>query len=131
MKMIGDVLGALALADERGGLEAVHAGHVDVEQDDGELVVEQCAQRLAAGVGADDVLAQLLEDRFERQQLLGLVVDEQDVDLCVGHRCRSETAVLRTAECRSDTCFALHVGYRYNHTRSNDNSCSVSTGLAM
>jgi hypothetical protein len=43
MKMIGDVLAALALADEARGLEPVHAGHVDVEQDDGELAVQHVA----------------------------------------------------------------------------------------
>ena len=34
------VLGPLALANQRGRLEAVHLRHVDVEQDDGEVVFQ-------------------------------------------------------------------------------------------
>jgi hypothetical protein len=79
-------LGALALANELGGLEAVHAGHVDVEQDYGEVVVEQAAQRLTPGIGADDGLPKLLEHRLERQQLVRLVVDDEDVDLTDVHK---------------------------------------------
>ena len=43
-----DALGLLAAADDLGGLVAVHAGHVDVEQDHRELALEQVAQRLLA-----------------------------------------------------------------------------------
>ena len=39
---------ALAAADEAGGLEAVHARHLHVEEHDGVVVVEQRAQRLLA-----------------------------------------------------------------------------------
>ena len=39
---------ALVLADQRGGLEAVDVGHVDVEQDHRELALQHLAQRLGA-----------------------------------------------------------------------------------
>ena len=35
------------LADHRGELEAVELRHADVDQDDGDLVLEQVLQRLA------------------------------------------------------------------------------------
>ena len=73
-----DVLGALALLDELGGLEPVQARHLDVEQDRREVLVEQPAQRLLAGGRAHRVEPERLEHRLEREQVLGLVVDEQD-----------------------------------------------------
>ena len=76
-------LRALAGADHLRGLEAVHPRHVDVEEDDREVLLQEGAQRLAAGVRADHVLAQLAEDRLQREQLVRAVVDEEDVDLLV------------------------------------------------
>ena len=45
MKMIGMCSRILPLADQRGGFETVHPGHVDVEQDDRELLVQHVPQR--------------------------------------------------------------------------------------
>src|ERR687888_156390 len=59
-----DVPRALPLLDQLGGLEAVEARHLDVEEDDRELLLEPVAERL--------------EDRLEREQVLGAVVDEED-----------------------------------------------------
>ena len=56
------VLRSRPLADEQRGLEAVHDRHVDVEQDDRELHLQDVAQRLLPGPRADDVLVQLVED---------------------------------------------------------------------
>ena len=47
------------LAHHRGQLEAVELGHADVDQDDGDVVLQQVLERLARGVGLDQVLAQL------------------------------------------------------------------------
>src|SRR6185436_7034038 len=46
--------------------------------------LQQRAQRLAPGVGAHEVLAEVGEDGFEGEELVGTVVDEEDVDLLVG-----------------------------------------------
>ena len=78
-----DLLEARMLADHRGELEAVELRHADVHQDDRDLVLEQMLQRLLAGRGLDQVLAQLAQDHLIGQQLRGLVVDQQDVDLVV------------------------------------------------
>ena len=78
------VLGALPLAHHRRGLEAVHAGHVDVEENDRELLPQELAKSFASGLRGDDVLAKLGKKSREREQLLGAVVDRQDVDLFVG-----------------------------------------------
>ena len=84
--MIG-VCGRLAAAaDHRGGLEAVHVRHVDVEQDHRELALEQEPQRLPSRMRRDHVLAEAFEDGLVDQEFLGQVVHDQDVDfLVVGH----------------------------------------------
>ena len=72
-----DALGLLALADDAGGLVAVHARHVDVEQDHRELALEQMAQRLLAGAGDHD-LGQILDHGADGEQVVLVVVDDQD-----------------------------------------------------
>ena len=99
------------LPDHRCELEAVQLRHADIHQDDGDLGLEQLLQRLLAGRGLDQVLAQFAQDHLVGEQLRGLVVDQQDVDLVVrGHG------------------MAGH--QRCSHMRSADRSCSVFTGLA-
>src|SRR5439155_25878860 len=80
-----NVLGAFALTNQRGGLKTVHAGHVDVEKNDGEFVVEQRPQRFAPGIGADYCLPEVLQHRLQRQEFLRLIVDDEDVDFAVVH----------------------------------------------
>ncbi len=77
------VRGTLVLPDQCGGLETVDVGHVDVEQDHGEFAVQHLAQGLAAGIDEHEVLPQVFEHRAEDQQLLGQVVDDEDVGLLV------------------------------------------------
>jgi hypothetical protein len=72
------VLRVLSLANQGGRLEPVHTRHVDIEQDHREIAIEQALERLAAGVGGDDVRAEVLQQRGKRQQLVGAVVDNQD-----------------------------------------------------
>ena len=71
-----DALGLLAAADDPGGLVAVHARHVDVEQDDRELALEQMAQRLLAG-GGDLDLGEVLEHGADGEQIVLVVVDDE------------------------------------------------------
>ena len=126
------MLGSSSLADQARRLKPVHAGHVDVEQNDREIVFQHVPQRLAPGVGADDVLVQILEDRLQREQLLRPVVDDQDAGLVVGITSGGEPCdVLTSLETthRANPRFAPT--YLYNHTRSSAKSCSVSTGLVM
>ena len=68
-------------ADQFRGLVAVEVGHRDVEQDQGEIALQHLLERGAAGRGADEVVGGLDEDGLERQQVLLVIVDEQDVDL--------------------------------------------------
>ena len=75
-----DVLRALARLDQPRGLEAVDPRHLNVEQDDGEVVEEELAQRLVPRVRPDQRLAERLEDRLQREQVLRPIVDEQDLD---------------------------------------------------
>jgi len=80
-----DVARPLTGLDQARRVEAVHARHLDVEQDDRELTRQQVLERLFARIGADQRLRERLEDRFERQQVLRAIVDEQDVDFVGAH----------------------------------------------
>ena len=77
----GELLEARMLADHGGQLEAVEARHDDVDQHDGDVGLEQDAERLVRRAGLDQVLAQFAENDLVGEQLGGLVVDQQDVDL--------------------------------------------------
>jgi hypothetical protein len=105
-------LEARMLVDHARGLEAVHAGHVDVEQDQRELLLHQPLERVHAGTGLDQAFAQRLQDRAVREQPSRLVVDQQDVDR------RGRLGARRQR------------GQRCNHWRSTPSSWSVTTGLA-
>ena len=71
--------GPLAPLDQLSRLEPVQPRHLDVEQDRGELFLEQVPERLLAGPRADELLAERLEERLEREQVLGPVVDQQQL----------------------------------------------------
>jgi hypothetical protein len=71
-------LGLAALPYERGRLEAVHGGHPDVEQDDGEVLRQDATQCGQAGIGLDDGVPEGLQHRLQGQALGRVVVDHQD-----------------------------------------------------
>ena len=75
---------AAALLDLRGGLEAVHAGHDHVEQDDRELVRDRRFDGGLTGPGEDKFLVQRRQDRLKREQVLAAIIDKQDLRQ-VGH----------------------------------------------
>ena len=77
--MIGTYRVRARALDQLRGLEAVHARHLDVEQDDREVVAQERRERLVARVREHELVAERLEDRLERDEVLGPVVDEQDV----------------------------------------------------
>ena len=74
-----DVTRLLAPLDVGGGLEAVELGHLDVHQDQGELVAQEVTERLVPGARADEGLSEGFEHRLQRDQVLDLVVDQQDL----------------------------------------------------
>src|SRR3954447_12604008 len=74
----------VALADQARGFEAVEVGHLHVEKDDGELPIEERPQRAAARLGTDEVQIHVGQDRFECEEIAGLVVDQKDVYLLFG-----------------------------------------------
>ena len=73
------VLVAAPPLDQLDGLEAVEAGHAHVHHDHREVVVEQALERLLARAGAHQAMAERRQHDLEREQVLGLVVDQQDV----------------------------------------------------
>ncbi len=73
----GDPGGAPALADQRGGLITVDAWHVQVQQDDREVLVQEPPQGLFAGPGDHDVVAQFLQRAGGGEGVALVVVDDQ------------------------------------------------------
>ena len=70
--------GPVTLLDQLGGLKAVQARHLDIQQDHREVVsLQQPAQRLLTRLGGDELLAEWLEDRRQREQVLGTVVHQE------------------------------------------------------
>ncbi len=76
----GQVLGARHAADQLRQLEAVHAGHLHVEDGQRELVFEQQRERLLAGGRLVDAVAVVADRGFEGEQVLGEIVDDQELD---------------------------------------------------
>ena len=72
---------ALAIAYQGGRFKAVHVGHVDIEQDDGEVVLQDLLERLGARVRKHQLLAQFFQNHLVDQELFSQVVDNQDLGL--------------------------------------------------
>ena len=75
------------LAQHGGELKAVELRHADVDENDRDVVLEQELQGLARRRGLDQVLVQFMENHLVGEQLVGLIVDQEDVDF-LGHDSR-------------------------------------------
>ena len=71
------VPGALAAAHELGQLEAVHVGHLHVDQSQRHVVRQQELQGLAAGARLQELEVGSPQQRLQREQVFGKVVDQQ------------------------------------------------------
>ncbi len=71
---------ARMLADHRRKLKAVEIRHADVDQHDGDVVLEQELQRFPRRRRLDQILVEFAEDDVVSKQLVRLVVDQQHVD---------------------------------------------------
>ena len=59
----------------------VEFGHADVDQDDGDFVLEQIFERFAAGGRHHEVFVEFLENNLIGEQLGRLIVNQKNVDL--------------------------------------------------
>src|SRR5665647_451616 len=92
-------------ADHLGELETVEIGHADIDKHNGDVGLQQRAERFARRIGFDQVLAQLAEDHLVAQELRGLVVNEQNVDwLASTHRCGPSDAATCAARPAAARC---------------------------
>ena len=140
-----DALGLIAAADDLGGFIAVHPRHVDVEQDDRELTLEQVAERFLARA-CENHFAQILEDGRDGEQVALVVVDQKHarpIDSKLGRRLQpgrqrdrdfSDRTVHAYSAASSETgtssaAFASRA--RATHTRNSASRSSMSTGLAI
>ena len=141
-----DAFGLLALADDLGGFVAVHAGHVDVEQDDRELALEEVPERLLAGTRGNNV-ANILKDALHGEQIALVVIHEKDTRtlgsqrrfrrLSIPNRLHRQISGLNA---HSYSAASIRMGVasaaacsreRATQTRSSASSSSISTGFAM
>src|SRR6476659_707604 len=74
------VLAAPPLPNQRRGFKAVHLGHVYIKQNHRKVILQQRAQRFTTRSRFDDVLTKLGERGLYRQNFLGHVVDDKNVD---------------------------------------------------
>ena len=70
-------LGLFTLADERGRFIAVYSRHKDIQQNDGEILLQQIAQSLFARLRSDDI-AGCGEHFADRQQIALIIVNGED-----------------------------------------------------
>ncbi|MNC90293.1 hypothetical protein D3C83_63750 [compost metagenome] len=99
--------------DDAGGLEAVHAGHADVEQDHGEFAVHQLLQGGEPGGRAHEPVAEGTQYRLVGEEARLLVVHQQDADRLPRDHARPSDA---------QGC---------SHRRTRERSSFVLTGFAM
>ena len=72
---------AVDLLQERRGREAIELGHLQVQQDEREVLVLRLRDRLPARAREHEALPERLEDRFERDEVRWMIIDEQDARL--------------------------------------------------
>jgi hypothetical protein len=60
--------------------EAVHSRHINIEQDNGKIPFENQPNGLVARVRLYDRLLQITQRRLEREQLVGRVIHEQNLN---------------------------------------------------
>ena len=84
-KMIGMCCDRSRLLDQLGELEPVELRHLHVEEDAREVVEQQLLQSRRRRGDRDEPVAERLEDRLKREQVLLAVVDEQDVRALLAH----------------------------------------------
>ena len=80
----GDATGRLMIffirADRIGRLESIHAGHLDVHQDDVEFALMEEINGLAAIAGSSDIVASLGEHAFDDLTIGWRVFGEQHIE---------------------------------------------------
>ncbi len=107
------------LADQAGRFIAVHGRHVDVEQDDGKVVLKHQFQGFFARRRRDQGLTQFFEDGLIDQKIAGPIVHQKNF--------------FRRRRCcrgRGHTIKVRVEGHqRCNHARSTVIICSESTGF--
>src|SRR5688500_6140480 len=73
-----DVAGLLVALERSADLEAAHAGHHDVQEDQVGVVLLDFFQRLDAVEGGDDLDGEGFEEGLEELDVLDVVIDDQD-----------------------------------------------------
>ena len=134
-----DARRARAAADERGHLVAIHARHLHVEQDHGEILPEGPAQGFLRGVCQDHVDCRISEDLRGGEQIALIVVDDQDFRSdCIrssepgelfgggSGTSRTELQPVRHCVCRSRPCAPL-TGAALSTTSPRLANCTRST----
>ena len=86
-----DVARARPRADQAGRLEAVEAGHLDVHEDQAEILLQEPQQGLLPRGGSDDGGIEVAEHGAQREQCSRIVIDDQDGDFVLERHVRART----------------------------------------
>ena len=79
------VTGLLTFTDQCGCFETVDHRHIDIENDEREFQMKQISQGVNSGLRADQVLSKVAQECFECDEVFDVIVDQQDIDLLIGH----------------------------------------------
>ena len=97
------LLEAGMFADHGRELEPIQFRHADVDEDDGNVVLEQELERFPPGRSLDQVLAEFLEDDFIGEQLRRLIVNQKNVYLVLLHHLLTPVSGVTTFVSRAAT----------------------------
>lgn len=92
---------SFAIADQTRRLESVHAGHVDVEQDECEFMRQDLLERLGSRSGKDQLKVELRQDGLISQQIFGPIVDQEDHNPVGMRHANSSASTHRCSQARS------------------------------
>ena len=70
------VLRFFTFTNQRGCFEAVDTGHIDVQNDEGEIVVKEKSQSIESGSCANQVLSKVAQQRFQRNEVFNVIIDQ-------------------------------------------------------
>src|SRR4029077_17074952 len=76
---------SLAFTDQGGRFETINDGHIHIQNDDCEFLVKQEPQSVDSGLRADQILFKVAQERFQRDKVFDVIIDEQNTDLLFAH----------------------------------------------
>ncbi|MNS89137.1 hypothetical protein D3C72_1231410 [compost metagenome] len=133
-----NVASALAAPDQFGQFEAVHVGHLHVQQGQGDVAIfQQQLKRFRAGLRLQHLDPAAIQQRFQRHQVFGHVVDQQAFDSfflwfggCQEHGVKAVLGYSTGCVGSWDSMAAISSGVRASSTARRANAAFGMVGMA-